>query len=151
MNLISDVKVLINRENTDVFDYVSNMEKFGEWFPGVICITSDDGIAHGEVDKKYLETVKVPLVGLKQISISVVDSKYGHFFATEGAFSPLLPRMEIDIKSIDRVSSSVSWRMYSRNNKSIVKVLLLPMAKSIMQKRAEIGIKQLKVNLEALI
>ena len=84
MNLISDVKVSINRTNADIFDYVSNMEKFGEWFPGVISITSDDGVAHGEVDKKYLETVKVPLVGLKQISISVVDSQYGHFFVTEG-------------------------------------------------------------------
>ena len=149
MNLISDVKVSINRTNADIFDYVSNMEKFGEWFPGVISITSDDGVAHGEVDKKYLETVKVPLVGLKQISISVVDSQYGHFFVTEGDFSPLLPRMEIDIKKIDHMSSSVSWRMYSRNNKSIVKVLLLPLAKLIMQKRAEVGIKQLKINLEA--
>ena len=149
MNLISDVNVLINRANTDVFEYVSNMEKFGEWFPGVISITSSDGVAHGNVDKKYLETVKVPLAGLKQIPISVVDSKYGKFFATEGAFSPLFPRMEITIKSMDDTTSSVSWRMYSRNNKSIVKVLLLPLAKSIMQKRAQVGIKQLKVNLEA--
>ena len=149
MNLISDVNESINRTNEDVFDYVSNMEKFGEWFPGVISITSSDGVAHGKVDKKYLETVKVPLAGLKKISISVVDSKYGQFFATEGEFSPLFPRMEITIKSIDETRSSVSWRMYSRNNKSIVKVLLLPFAKSIMQKRAQVGIKQLKVNLEA--
>jgi len=148
MNLISEVEISIDCINTDVFNYVSNMENFGAWFPEVISITSDSEGPHGIVGKKYLETVKIPLTGLKKIPIAVVDSKQGEFFATEGDFSPLFPRMEIDIQRVDNISSKVSWRMYSRNSSRMFNVLLLPIAKSVMQKRAEEGVKQLKVNLE---
>jgi hypothetical protein len=79
MNLISEVEISIDRVDTDVFNYVSNMENFGAWFPEVISITSDSEGPHGIVGKKYLETVNIPLAGLKQISISVVDSKQGGF------------------------------------------------------------------------
>lgn len=148
MNLISEVNILINRENTDVFNYVSNMENFGAWFPSVISIVSNNEEPHGVIGKKYLETVKIPFAGLKKIPISVVDSKQDAFFVTEGDFSPLFPRMEIEIKRIDNASSAMSWRMYSRNNSRMAKMLLLPLAKSVMQKRANVGIKRLKVNLE---
>lgn len=148
MNLISEVEISIDRVNTDVFNYVSNMENFGAWFPGVISITSNNEESHGVVGKKYLETVKIPLVGFKKIPITVVGSKQGEFFVTEGDFSPLFPRMEIEIKCIDKMSSKMSWRMYSRNNNRMAKMLLLPLAKSVMQKRAEVGIKRLKANLE---
>jgi hypothetical protein len=67
---------------------------------------------------------------------------------TEGEFSPLFPRMEIEVKRIDSTSSKISWRMYSRNNNRMVKLLLLSLAKSVMQKRAEVGIRRLKINLE---
>ena len=148
MNLISEVEISINRVNTDVYNYVSNMENFGAWFPEVISIMSDSEGPHGVVGKKYLETVKIPLAGLKKIPISVVDSKQGEFFVTEGEFSPLFPRMEIEVRRIDSNSSGMSWRMYSRNNNRMVKMLLLPLAKSVMQKRAEVGIRRLKINLE---
>ena len=148
MNLISEVEISINRANTDVFNYVSNMENFGAWFPSVISIVSDNEKPHGVIGKKYLETVKIPFAGLKKIPISVVDSKQDEIFVTEGDFSPLFPRMEIEIRRIDNASSTMSWRMYSRNNNRMAKVLLIPLAKSVMQKRANVGIKRLKVNLE---
>jgi len=148
VSLISEVEISIDRINTDVFNYVSNMENFGAWFPGVISIISNNEKPHGIVGKKYLETVKVPLAGLKEIPISVVDSKQGEFFVTEGDFSPLFPRMEVDIKRINNISSKISWRMYSRNNNRMIKILLLPLAKSVMQKRAKIAINRLKVTLE---
>lgn len=144
MVIIAEANVSINRPVNVVFDYVSNMENFGLWFPGVISIESSNDVAHGEVGKKYLETVKVPLKGHKKIGITVVESLRGQRFVTEGKFPPLMPKMEVSFTRKSDDACDVHWRMYSRNNHPLFKVLMLPIAKSIMGKRAQTGVSKLK-------
>ena len=67
MHLLTEKTVNINRPALAVFGYVSNMEKFGEWFPGVISIASTDALQRGQQGKEYLETVSVPLRGKRKI------------------------------------------------------------------------------------
>ena len=149
MYLISESSINIELPCIRVFDYISNMENFAQWFPGVISIKSVDQKEHGMVGKKYLEVVSIPLQGKKSIEISVIESIPGKVFRTTGEFKPLFPRMEIELNDSKEGACGLCWRMYSRNDAKLVQLLLLPIAKRIMQKRAEIGVKNLKQMLES--
>lgn len=148
MVLIAQTETKVNCSVNHAFSIVSNMERFGDWFPSVISINSLNDLAHGEVGKKYIETVSVPLQGKREIEIEVKESIENQSFVTEGRFPPLLPRMEVEISETAENQTNIKWCMFSRTNSQVVKMLLLPLAKSIMQKRANIGAAQLKALLE---
>lgn len=148
MRLLVENVVTIGRSVDDVFAYVCNMERFGEWFPGVISITSLDGANHGQPGKTYLETVYVPLRGRRQIRVQVRDARAPHFLATEGQFRPLLPRMEIALQTTGAQTCTVTWRMFSRNGSAAVRYLLLPLARRVMRRRAAHGLAALKQRME---
>lgn len=118
------------------------------WFPGVVAITSLDALAHGERGKAYLETVRIPLRGRRRITLQVREARAPHFFATEGQLRPLLPRMEISIDATTLAACTLTWRLFSRNHSRGVRWLLLPLAGSVMRRRAAKGLATLKSQLE---
>ena len=148
MHLLAEKSVRIQRPKSAVFEYVTNMENFKEWFPGVISIESSNPLSHGQRGKEYLEAVSVPLRGIRKIKLTVREVQGHRFFATEGRFPPLMPRMEISLNDIEINSCELTWRMFSRSNNLIVKCTLLPLAKRVMEKRAALGVKALKIRLE---
>ena len=148
MHLLTEKTVHIHRPVLAVFEYVSNMEKFGEWFPGVISIESANTLRHGQQGKQYLETVSVPLKGTRKITLEVREVRGHHFFATEGRFAPLMPRMEIALTETETNSCALTWRMFSRNNNLFVKYIVLPLAGRVMDKRAAVGVAALKKRME---
>lgn len=75
MHLLVEKTVSIHRPVQAVFGYISNMEQFGEWFPGVIAIKSLGALAHGQPGKEYLETVVVPLRGRRQVTLQVREAR----------------------------------------------------------------------------
>ncbi len=149
MHLMVEKTVSIHRPVQAVFGYVSNMEQFGEWFPGVISIESLGALAHGQPGKEYLETVVVPLRGRRQVTLRVQEARAPGFFATEGRFLPLLPRMEISLHATAPQSCELTWRMYSRSPSLAVRCLLLPLARRVMRQRAVRGLAALKARMEA--
>jgi hypothetical protein len=149
MHLLAEKTVHIQQNALDVFAYVSNMENFGDWFPGVISIESSNALDHGQPGKQYLETVLVPLRGRRQITLEVREVREGHFFATEGRLPPLMPRMEIELRGVAAGSCDLTWRMFSRSDNAIVKYALLPLAKRLMEKRAALGVAALKKHMES--
>lgn len=148
MHLLAEKKVHINRSAQVVFGYVSNMENFGEWFPGVVSIESLNTLRHGEPGKEYLETVVVPFKRNQQIIVQVCEVKRHHFFATEGQFPPLLPRMEITLDQTAVGSCELTWRIFSRSRNLLIRHLLLPMVRRVMDKRATLGVATLKARME---
>jgi len=146
---ISEARVVIEQSCMDVYDYISNMENFGQWFPEVISIKSKDTLPNGQQGKVYAETVKIPFKGTENIQLSVSDAISGKFFSTIGDFYPLLPKMEISLKENDNGHCIMTWRMLSRNDKLSVRIFILPFAKLIMQKRAYKGLRNLKEILES--
>jgi carbon monoxide dehydrogenase subunit G len=144
MHLLTEKTVHIDRPALAVFAYVSNMEKFAEWFPGVVSIASADALRHGQQGKQYLETVSLPLRGTQKIKLRVSEVRGHHFFATEGQFAPLMPRMEIEIADNGPHSCDLSWRMFSRSESLIVRYAVLPLARRVMDKRAAAGVVALK-------
>lgn len=148
MHLLAEKTVYLHRPAREVFAYVSNMEKFGEWFPGVISIESLNTLPHGQLGKEYLETVFVPLRGRQKITLQVREVRGHQFFATEGRFPPLLPRMEITLNENAANACELTWRIFSRNSNPVVRYLLLPLARRVMDKRATLGVAALKGRME---
>ncbi len=150
MHLITERTADIGCSIETAFAYVSNMERFGEWFPAVRVIHSANDFEHARPGKKYLETVATPLRGERSIMLTVVESELNQRFVTEGAFAPLLPRMEINFRSTGPASCQIRLRMLSRGRGVWLKWLLLPLAQLVMDKRAAIGLARLKKKLELL-
>lgn len=148
MHLLTEKTIDIQRPAAAVFDYVTNMEKFGEWFPKVVSIESANSLPHGQLGKKYLETVSVPLRGVRKILLEVCEVQGHHFFATQGRLVPLLPRMEISLMETGSHSCQLSWRMFSRSNNPLVRYALVPLARRVMGQRASVGLAALMKVLE---
>jgi hypothetical protein len=148
VHLLAEESINIKRPVPEVFDYVTDMERFGDWFPGVLAIEPANWRKPGQVGKEYLETVAVPLRGRRQISIIVRESQPGKFFATEGKFPPLLPRMEVEFEPGEGGTCDLTWRMFSRNRGLVFRFTMLPLARRIMKKRAAIGLRRLGTKLE---
>lgn len=149
MKVLTRQTVSIDCDRVTVFNYISNMENFKHWFPAVIAIESENTLEHGVVGKSYLETVKIPLRGERKVKLKVVESNQGEKFVTEGKLPPVMPRMEVELKSLSDQSCEVVWTMKSRNNNPLFKVLMLPLAKRVVAKRAKMGMKRLKARLES--
>lgn len=148
MFLLAKTEVRISTKASEAYRILSDMERFGEWFPEVISIISANDMQCNEVGKKYLETVSIPLRGERQIELRVSESIENQRFVTEGDFVPLLPRMEIFIAELSETEILVKWSMFSRNRNKLVQVLILPLAKRIIQQRANIASDRLKQLLE---
>ncbi|MBA4368268.1 MAG: polyketide cyclase [Desulfobacterium sp.] len=148
MAILTENKIEINRSINEVYDFVINMENFGKWFPEVIKIESQNNLEHGVVGKKYIETVKDPFKGEVQIVIEVKKAEQNTSFITEGEYAPLLPKMILHFSETVHGGTAFTWAMESRTKNTFVKILLIPVAKLVMKKRAKIGVMNLKKILE---
>jgi hypothetical protein len=142
MHLLAEESVTVARPAAAVFAYVSDMERFGEWFPGVVAIASSDDLPPGAIGKTYRETVAIPLRGERRIELAVVESIEARRFATEARFPPLLPRMEIDLVESGPSACTLTWRMFSRNEGALAR-LWVPLARRVVRARAKAGLGRL--------
>lgn len=148
MHLIAEASTTVKGSADSVFALISDMQRFGEWFPGVLAISEIDALPVGTLGKRYLETVSIPLRRTRQIELEVKAVEAGRRFVTEGRFPPLLPRMEILLAGAG-ADTHVHWAMYSRNDSALVRLLLLPLARSTLQRRAQQGLARLMNLLES--
>jgi hypothetical protein len=149
MRQIAHSSAVINCSSDKAYSLISNMEKFGEWFPEIVSVTSKNDLTHGEVGKKYLVTITIPLLGKRTVDVTVLEAITNRRFFAEGVFLPWMPSMKMKISAMGNDEISFTWGMYSRSTSWIVNLMLIPIAKRAMQKRADIAVVQLKALLEA--
>ncbi|APE33601.1 hypothetical protein BOX37_06040 [Nocardia mangyaensis] len=143
MYLLADTEKAVPCSITDAFAYVSDLENFARWFPGVEMVTADDELPAGVVGKRYLETVTLPTGRRTTIPLRVREACAPVRLVTEGSFALLLPRMEIDLSPLDAEHCVIRWRMYSRVGTRLLRWTLLPVAAITMQRRAQVGLRNL--------
>jgi hypothetical protein len=148
MYLLADADVDIACSAADAFDYACDLENFSDWFPGVVDVVAHNDVAFSERGREYRETIVVPLRGRRSVGIRVIDAEAPHRLITEGDLSILLPRMEIHITQSSPQVCTVQWRMLSRNRNALARLVVLPMARTVMTKRAGAGLERLKESLE---
>lgn len=147
--ILVDEKIQIQRPRSDVFAYISNHENYAQWFPEVDKIISSNDLPHGTVGKQYRETVQVGRGRSVDMTITVVASVPDEFFATEGDFAPLFPRMEVRFTSASNNVTDVQWTFLSRNTSLTARFAISLLAKRGLQRRSRIGLQRLKELLEA--
>ena len=148
MYLLADAAVDVACSCAEAFDYACDLENFAEWFPGVIKIVAHNDVAFSERGREYRETVDVPLRGRRSVGIRVVDAEAPHQLITHGDLAMVLPRMEIHITQKSPQACTVQWRMFSRNRGALARVIVLPIARAVMTRRASTGLRRLKERLE---
>ena len=148
MHTLAEASTRIDSSAREVYRYVADMEQFGEWFPGVLSVTSADALAPGVIGKRYVELVRVPITGLRHVELTVKEAREGEWFVTEGALAGLLPRMEVGFEAQGSGSCRVSWKMQSRNDRWWAH-LMLPFARRTLALRATVAMQRLKVRLES--
>lgn len=145
--LLAHGSVEIRRPSHDVFAYVSNLENFPAWFPGVASIRALDALDHGEVGKRYRETVRMPFGRTGTIDIEVREARPGARLMTEGE-GFLLPSMTVDFAALTGDRTRVDWCMVTRNPRWWFRWLVLPLLRRVMRVRARDGLRRLRENLE---
>lgn len=148
MYLLADAAIDIACPCTEAFDYTCDLENFAEWFPGVISVVAHNDVPFSESGREYRETVVVPLRGRRAVPIRVVDVEPPQWLITEGDLSIVMPRMEIRITEPSPEVCTVQWRMLSRNSNILARLVVLPLARNVMAKRASTGLDRLKELLE---
>ena len=148
MKLIAHSRAMVACSPSAAYSLISNMERFSEWFPQVLSVMSNDGLAHGVVGKRYQETVHLPWRKNAKVQLTVKEAVPGRRFITEGRRAPLLPRMEITLIEVAPQRTEVEWRMFSRSRNALVRLLLVPLARPTIQGRADQGLARLKTQLE---
>lgn len=148
MHLLAESTAEIACPVSVAYQYATNLERFGEWFPGVVAIEAANALSHAEPGKEYLETVEIPLRGRRKVKLVVKEAEHNKYLVTEGAFPPLLPRMHIRFKALTANSCQVQWQMFSRNKGLLAKHTIIPLARGVMRRRAAVGLAALKKRLE---
>ena len=99
--LLANKIIELSGNAMEVFDFVTNIENYAQWFPGVVAIRSANALAHAQVGKQYVETLEFP-DGVKELVIEVKKSVKYQVFETEGDLAPLLPGMTMLFSTLDQ-------------------------------------------------
>lgn len=114
MILLAEKDITFKQTAERLFPYLTNMENYGEWFPGVLAIESVDAQPHASVGKRYKETLTMP-TGEATLLIEVKDSLLNTLLYTEGDLSPMLPAMKMVFDENENQTTTFHLSYYSRN------------------------------------
>lgn len=145
--LLARGAVEIHRPVHETWAYVSNLENFPAWFPGVAAVRSLDTLEHAQVGKRYRETLRLPFGRSDMIDIEVKEVRAGEHLLTEGGVV-VLARMTMELAAIADGTTCFAWQMVSRNERWWFRRLLLPLLRRVMARRAREGLRRLRANLE---
>ena len=138
---------VIQAPSHQVFDFVSNMENYKDWFPGIIEICSDNDLNHGEVGKKYRERLLMPS-GESELLITVVESIKNKKFLTQGNLDVVLPQMTIVFSELTSQVCEVNLQYHSRSQKLDESDDLIASLQSDLDARSHTALETLKSIME---
>lgn len=144
-----DETVSINCPISEVFEFVSNHENYIKWYPGVVAVTSTDGLAPGTAGKVYNEILRLPSGRQRAFDIEVVETRAPELFATEGTLAPLHPRMEMRLTAKSATVTALNLRFFSRNQSLVGRLLIGALAPRAVRPQTRAGLAKLKSILEA--
>lgn len=144
-----DETVSINCPISEVFEFVSNHENYIKWYPGVVAVTSTNGLAPGTVGKVYNEILQLPSGRRSAFDIEVVEARAPELFATEGTLAPLRPRLEMRLTAKAATVTALNLRFFSRNQSLLGRLLIGALAPRAIRPQTQAGLAKLKSILEA--
>lgn len=111
---LARVGTVIEAPVEQVYAYVTNMENYGAWFPGVVGIRSANNLPHCSVGKQYIETLQLP-EGEVELVIDVDQSIPQQLYITKGNLPSVLPQMTMQFSTLEDGSCRFDLSYHSRN------------------------------------
>ncbi|CAN7590046.1 SRPBCC family protein [Caulobacter sp. LjRoot300] len=146
--ILADETLSIAGPISNVFAFLSNHENYIRWYPGVVAVTSADGLPHGTVGKVYQETLRLPSGRNRVFDIKVVESRTPDLFMTEGTLAPLHPRMEMRLTAKSAHETVLSLKFFSRNQSAMGRFLIGALVRGVVRRQSLAGLRKLKSLLE---
>ena len=146
--ILADETVSIASPISNVFAFLSNHENYIRWYPGVMAVTSVDGLPQGTVGKVYKETLRLPSGRHRAFDIKVVESRTPDLFVTEGTLAPLHPRMEMRLTAKSAHETVLNLKFFSRNQSIMGRFLIGALVRRIVRRQSQVGLRKLKSLLE---
>ncbi|MGH1541060.1 MAG: SRPBCC family protein [Arenicella sp.] len=151
---LAKTTAVINTPIEKVFNYVSNMENYGHWFPGVVAVRSKNNLPHAAVGKTYVETLNIANSNY-ELTIEVVQCKTNSLFLTQGNLEGILPQMTARFCSDQESRCLITLQYHSRNtdlNEQSKDIVALRKDLTIRAKNGAIALKELleRANVESL-
>ncbi len=138
---------IINTQVETVFKYVSNMENYKTWFPGVVEVCSFNDLAHGTQGKQYRETLN--LNGEQgQLIIEVKQCKPNELFLTQGNLPGILPQMTIRFLATQENACEINLQYHGRANELAQNKNLQEILQQDLHSRTQQGLTRLKQLME---
>lgn len=147
--VLSDQTVSIKRSIFEVFEFVSDHQNYIRWYPGVVSVTSSDGLKPGTVGKVYSEVLRLPSGRRRAFDIKVMETRAPDLFASEGTLAPLHPRMEMRLAATSETETLLNLRFFSRNRTAVGRMLIGALAPRAVQSRSQTALAKLRSILEA--
>ncbi len=138
---------IINAKVNTVFKYVSNMENYKTWFPGVVEVRSFNELAHGTQGKQYRETLNLN-GGQGQLIIEVKQCKLNELFLTQGDLPGILPQMTIRFLATQDNACEMNLQYHGRAIELAHNKNLQEMLQQDLHIRTQKGLAQLKQLME---
>ncbi|NTS77038.1 SRPBCC family protein [Catenovulum sp. SM1970] len=110
---LAKVETQINAPVNVVYSYMTNMENYGNWFPGVVDIKSVDKQDHLAIGKRYQEALIIAGQNVA-LNIEVVEAERNKAFITQGDLAGLLPQMTMTFEQ-NNTNCTVRLQYHSRN------------------------------------
>ncbi len=144
---LASTTITINAPTDTVFLYVSNMENYKHWFPGVVDIRSADNMPPGVVGKRYSETLLLPN-GESLLNIEVDRCERPVVFLTKGDLEGILPQMTVLFSENQLGMCEVNLSYHSRSNSLTEGDDVIKLLRGDLEVKAKEGLKTLKGLLE---
>jgi hypothetical protein len=146
--LLADETVSIASPISTVFAFLSNHENYRRWYPGVLAVTSADGLPSETVGKVYQETLRLPSGRHRIFDIRVVESRAPALFMTEGALAPLHPRMEMRLTARSPQDTVLNVKFFSRSQSLLGRFVIGALVRRVVRRQSQAGLRKLKALLE---
>jgi len=140
---LTKTSALISAPVNTVFNYVTNMENYGNWFPGVQAIKSKNSLAHATIGKTYLETLLLA-DGEYQLTIEVAQCEANRLFLTKGDLAGVLPQMTIEFYAEEENKCRMVLHYHSRNTSLTAQSPMIIALREDLTTRAATGITHLQ-------
>lgn len=147
MATISEVHRTFPFQPERVFDYVSDMLNYIEWFPGVLKLSAANNLPLNVKGKRYVEQLSLPH-GPVELTLEVVECDAPRRFITEGDLPGLLPRMTIEISPEAGGGCRMSLKYETRDLELSADPVALKQIGAAITPRATAGLKRLHEILE---
>ena len=144
---LSKTSITIDAPTPVVFKYVSNMENYKRWFPGVVDIKSANNLEHGVIGKEYVEKLSLPS-GESELIIEVDQCDTNQLFLTKGDLAGILPQMTITFFVDEDKRCEMTLQYHSRNPELAEVSDIIIVLREDLNVRAKKGLAKLKYILE---